>query len=49
MAAADVASTRMGPDTLDGIAPADDWQQWWQQQIQARRAATPWLRNEAKA
>lgn len=31
-----------GPDTLDGIAPADDWQGWWQRKVDARRAGAPW-------
>ena len=31
-----------GPDTLDGIAPAGDWQDWWQRAVDARRAAAPW-------
>lgn len=31
-----------GPDTLDGIAPARDWQTWWQAAVQARRDAAPW-------
>ena len=31
-----------GPDTLDGIAPANDWQGWWQRAVDARRAAAPW-------
>ena len=29
-------------DTLDGIAPAGDWQDWWQRAVDARRAAAPW-------
>ncbi len=35
-----------GPDTLDGIAPADDWQGWWQRAVDARRAAAPWQASE---
>ena len=31
-----------GPDTVDGIAPAGDWQAWWKAAVAAKRAATPW-------
>jgi hypothetical protein len=31
-----------GPDTVDGIAPAEGWQAWWQATVRARRAAAPW-------
>jgi phenylpropionate dioxygenase-like ring-hydroxylating dioxygenase large terminal subunit len=31
-----------GPDTVDGIAPAGDWQAWWQAAVKAKRAAAPW-------
>jgi phthalate 4,5-dioxygenase len=31
-----------GPDTVDGIAPASDWPQWWREQAQAKRARAPW-------
>lgn len=31
-----------GPDTVDGIAPAGDWQAWWQAQAQAKRAGAAW-------
>jgi len=37
-----VASQRIGPDTVDGIAPAGDWPAWWRQQVQRRRELTPW-------
>jgi hypothetical protein len=32
-----------GPDTVDGIAPADGWQAWWQEAVQAKRRGAPWL------
>ena len=32
-----------GPDTMDCIAPADDWQVHWQAAAKAKRAAAPWL------
>ena len=31
-----------GPDTVDGIAPAADWQAWWQNAVERRRADAPW-------
>ncbi|NDF65071.1 MAG: aromatic ring-hydroxylating dioxygenase subunit alpha, partial [Betaproteobacteria bacterium] len=42
MAQADVAATRLGPDTVDGIAPAQSWEAWWQQAVRAKRDAAPW-------
>jgi phthalate 4,5-dioxygenase oxygenase subunit len=38
----EVAATRFGPDTVDGIAPAPTWQTWAQQTMQAKRDAAPW-------
>ena len=38
-----------GPDTVDGIAPAQDWQAWWQAAVQAKRAAAPWRNPAAPA
>ena len=35
-----------GPDTVDGIAPAEGWQTWWQDAVRAKRASAPW-RNTA--
>ncbi|MBV1731719.1 MAG: aromatic ring-hydroxylating dioxygenase subunit alpha, partial [Hydrogenophaga sp.] len=31
-----------GPDTVDGIAPAEGWQTWWQDAVRAKRASAPW-------
>jgi hypothetical protein len=31
-----------GPETVDGIAPAQDWQNWWQDAVRARREGAPW-------
>jgi phthalate 4,5-dioxygenase len=31
-----------GPDTVDGIAPATGWSQWWLDAVQRRRAGSPW-------
>lgn len=33
-----------GPDTVDGIAPAGTWAQWWLQQTDAKRAKAPWMK-----
>ena len=42
MAQVDVAATRLGPDTVDGIAPAQGWDDWWQQAVRAKREGSPW-------
>jgi len=42
MAQADVAAQRVGPDTVDGIAPTDGWQDWWQAAVQHKRDGAPW-------
>ena len=42
LAQAEVAGQRIGPDTVDGIAPAHDWQAWWQHAVEAKRAGAPW-------
>jgi phthalate 4,5-dioxygenase len=34
-----------GPDTIDGIAPAHDWQAWWQDQVESKRAKANWSRS----
>ncbi len=31
-----------GPDTVDGIAPADAWEAWWHNAVAAKRAGAPW-------
>jgi len=38
---ADVATSRIGPDTVDGIAPAHNWQTWATDTMQAKRDAAP--------
>jgi hypothetical protein len=43
MAQAHLARQRMGPDTVDGIAPAHDWQNWWQGRVRDRREGSPWM------
>ena len=42
MAQAQLAGQRLGPDTVDGIAPAHDWQNWWQSRVRERRSGSPW-------
>lgn len=40
------AAVLAGPDTIDCIAPAQDWQAFWQHAAAAKRAAAPWLQAE---
>ena len=49
MARAQLAGQRMGPDTVDGIAPAHDWQSWWQSRVRDRRDGAPWMAALASA
>ena len=37
-----LAGHRFGPDTVDGIAPTNDWQSWWRQAVTTKRQAAPW-------
>lgn len=46
IAQSEVARQTFGPDTVDGIAPALEWQRWWREQAQVKRANAPW-RNPA--
>jgi phenylpropionate dioxygenase-like ring-hydroxylating dioxygenase large terminal subunit len=41
-AKAEIAATRFGPDTVDGIAPAQEWSTWSRQTMQAKRDGAPW-------
>ena len=43
MADPGVAARSFGPDTLDGIAPAAEWEPWWRAAVAAKRAGAPWL------
>ena len=38
------SASMTGPDTVDGIAPADDWDAWWQAAARAKRDAAAWLK-----
>ncbi len=40
---AEQAAQLTGPDTVDCIAPADDWPTFWQAAAAAKRAGAPWL------
>ena len=42
LAQPDVAAQRMGPDTVDGIAPAQGWQDWWRHAVDSKRQGAPW-------
>jgi hypothetical protein len=36
------AAVMVGPDTVDGIAPAGTWPEWWRAQVKAKRDGAPW-------
>ena len=46
MADSALAAAITGPDTVDGIAPADDWQNWWQAEALRKRREAPWLHSK---
>ena len=37
-----------GPDTVDGMAPAGQWDSWWQRAVQERREAASWSAKESQ-
>ena len=37
-----IAAKRMGPDTVDGLAPTGGEVPWWHTAVQAKRDAAPW-------
>ena len=43
-----LAGAMMGPGTVDGIAPAGDWDAFWRKTAAAKRAGAPWIRSDAK-
>jgi len=45
----EVAASRTGPDTVDGIAPAHGWQTWSTDTMQAKRDSAPWNASLTKA
>jgi phthalate 4,5-dioxygenase len=36
------AAAMVGPDTVDGIAPAGEWGEWWKKTARAKRDGAPW-------
>lgn len=48
VADAALAAQMRGPDTVDGIAPAGAWAQWWKERVQAKRASAPWIPQAAE-
>jgi phenylpropionate dioxygenase-like ring-hydroxylating dioxygenase large terminal subunit len=42
VADASAAAQMVGPDTVDGIAPAGAWPTWWKEQVRAKREGAPW-------
>jgi hypothetical protein len=49
VADAGLAGQMVGPDTVDGIAPAGTWGTWWKEQAQAKRDNAPWRPEDASA
>jgi phthalate 4,5-dioxygenase len=45
--AKDHALSLRGPDTVDGIAPAQAWEQFWLERAQAKRDKADWLKQAA--
>jgi hypothetical protein len=43
------AAAVTGPDTIDCIAPAARWEQFWREGVAAKRAGASWLRAAANA
>ena len=43
------AAALQGPDTMDCIAPAADWQAFWQAAATAKRQGAPWLQATVSA
>ena len=46
---AEGAAALTGPDTIDCIAPADDWQQFSSDAMAAKRRKAAWLHDTAEA
>jgi phthalate 4,5-dioxygenase len=43
------AAAMLGPDTVDGIAPAGEWPTWWREQVKAKRDRAPWAKTAVTA
>jgi phenylpropionate dioxygenase-like ring-hydroxylating dioxygenase large terminal subunit len=46
IANADIASQRIGPDTVDGIAPSGTWPEWWPKQVEHKQNQSSWHPNK---
>jgi len=42
IAQAEIARAVSGPDTVDGIAPVNEWTHWWRDRVQRKRDQAPW-------
>jgi phthalate 4,5-dioxygenase len=42
-----LAALMVGPDTVDGIAPAGTWGTWWKERVRAKREGAPWIAKQA--
>ncbi len=42
VADSEIAAHRMGPDTVDGLAPTGGVEAWWRHAVQAKRDNAPW-------
>jgi phthalate 4,5-dioxygenase len=42
VADASQVAAMQGPDTVDGIAPAGTWPQWWREQVRVKRERASW-------
>ncbi len=49
VADAALCAAMRGPDTVDGIAPADNWQGFWRDTAAAKRAGASWLSGSGEA
>jgi len=49
MADPELAQTLSGPDTVDGIAPADACEAYWREVAACKRAAAPWMQEAPAA
>ncbi len=43
MADPTLSDQQQGPDTIDGIAPAGSWSNWFKEQVNAKRDGAPWI------
>ena len=44
-----IANMRFGPDTVDGVAPTEQWSDWWRAQVQRKQEACKWLDTSSAA